>query len=417
MEVQMAKKTQRKEGNEGGDGIEGVGDALQFATDNTDRLADEIGNAGIFDEPSVTDPLEMLRRKRQKIEGEHEGTRGAVNWLLGVLGIEPSYSDEIGQLDEAEREYKDRDAQANASQQSAEAKKKLLELLRRRHTAAIEGAKSSLEQQSDEIQQEYQQQIDEADAIKTQPYYRLGLGSEAELQRDVQKLKDDAETLRSERQRELGQTSLNQIWDDQGRQKELQLEGAGDSTGAQRQALLNDLYRQREQIDPRDQDRLNRFQKIQDQALQNFDAETARQKKLQQAQSDDELAKYKEEKHEAELRSAGKDDEAQLDALKFSIEQRTKSLREQADAEVDPVRKAQLEREADASAGAEKSDLDALRKQLQRESQPGNPNVTPLRDGKDIAPGFADAVKKLDDAATKLDKALAKAKTVQILAD
>jgi hypothetical protein len=76
-----------------------------------------------------------------------------------------------------------------------------------------------------------------------------------------------------------------------------------------------------------------------------------------------------------------------------------------------------LRQAIDSASVAANSDIPSLRTELQRERQASDPNPEAPQDNKDIAPGFAEAVKKLDDAATKLDKALSKAKGVQLLSD
>jgi hypothetical protein len=105
-----------------------------------------------------------------------------------------------------------------------------------------------------------------------------------------------------------------------------------------------------------------------------------------------------------------------------------KSLQEAADAESDPTRKAQLQREVAAAGDAGKIERDSLQQELHRAqmsntqasalsgaSRLGNSNLNALHDGG--ASDLSNAVRKLDDATLKLNKALAHSKTLVLVKD
>jgi hypothetical protein len=79
--------------------------AGMIAIHGLQRLATEINESEKGWGEGVTDPKEMLALKRAAIEREHGvSVRGAANWLYSKLGLQPSYDDEIAQLNEAQRE-------------------------------------------------------------------------------------------------------------------------------------------------------------------------------------------------------------------------------------------------------------------------------------------------------------------------
>jgi hypothetical protein len=198
--------------------------------------------------------------------------------------------------------------------------------------------------------------------------------------------------------------------------KVMTLQAAGNETAARREEIDNQ-FRSEEIAAGNDDQQLGIVQNLHKQALKNFDDDANRQSRFQQAQSEDKLSGYREEANEAKLEAEGKPDEAKIDRLRFSVQQRSKSLQEQADATADPVRKAQLQKEANEATVAGNSEIDSLKKQLQRESQTGGQNLNTPGNTRDFVPALADAAKKLDDAATKLDKAISGAKSVSLLKD
>ena len=230
----------------------------------------------------------------------------------------------------------------------------------------------------------------------------------------ISQLELKANIIRDRSVNRLNDQELIEKLSDQSRMKVLTLQAMGNSAGARREEIDNQFVGE-ELSAGNDLGRLGSIQNLHRQTLMNFDADVERQRKLQASRTEDNIAGYKEESHEAELRAEGKNDEAKIDALKFAAQQRVRSLQEQADAEGDPTRKAQLQNEASAAAEAGKSEVDSLRKEMQRESQssPGNTGSPHL--GGDVAANLADAVKKLDDAATKLDKALSGGKSISLL--
>jgi hypothetical protein len=222
-----------------------------------------------------------------------------------------------------------------------------------------------------------------------------------------------------------GESRLAQQSNDADKLRAAKLEAAGDVRGARRLEFDEGFSTQERSLDPYDDKERTRLQEIHQQALANYDAEAARQSKLQEAQSNDRIAALQEEANDAQLRGEGKTDEAGIAAPKFQTEQRVRSLQEQADAEGDSTRKAQLQKEAAAAADADKTERDALQKELQRTNAQSPALAAATAQAGTGANGLAGASgnnlaevsKKLDDAATKLDKAISNLKTLVLLKD
>jgi hypothetical protein len=222
-----------------------------------------------------------------------------------------------------------------------------------------------------------------------------------------------------------GKSWLSRQPNDADKLRAAKLEAAGDVRGASRQEIDEGFSDQERSLDPYDDKERTRLQEIHQQALANYDAEAARQSKLQEAQSNDRIAALQEEANDARLRGEGKTDEAGIAALKFQTEQCVRSLQEQADAEGDSTRKAQLQKEAAAAADAGKTERDALQKELQRTNAQSPALAAATAQAGTGANGLAGASgnnlaevsKKLDDAATKLDKAISNLKTLVLLKD
>jgi hypothetical protein len=144
-------------------------------------------------------------------------------------------------------------------------------------------------------------------------------------------------------------------------------------------------------------------------------------------QSNDRIAALREEARDAELEGEGKTDEARIAALKFQTEQRVRSLQEQPDAEGDSTKRSQLQKEVAAAADAGNAERDALQKELQRQNSQApalavgsTPSADSGQAGSSHGEGpnnLADVSKRLDDAATKLDRAISKLKTLAVLKD
>ncbi|MGA3066080.1 MAG: hypothetical protein ABSF29_04450 [Tepidisphaeraceae bacterium] len=218
-------------------------------------------------------------------------------------------------------------------------------------------------------QYSYQDAIEEADKLGQRSYSEYGaeFKNEGELEQAIARLKSNAGAVRDEEHtREVNEENFAKS-QDEGRLKSLQLREGGDVTGAERQDIINQLDAEGQDVPAGDQAAGARFKRIRSQTLSNFDADTARRKKFEAAQSDDQIREYQEEGSEAQLRGEGKDWEAKNAALKFSTEQRVRTLREAADAEADITRKQQLNREADAADQAGKIEVQAQLQEHQRQ--------------------------------------------------
>ncbi len=328
-----------------------LAESASTAIENVDQLTTEIGDAGIFDDPNVSDPAEALRLKRQKIEGEHQGLRGVFNYFLGLAHVEPTFQAEMKTIADAQSKYNAGEVQSNERLQAQQAQAKLQQWRAELDSGAADEQKTDDQRKQDSIERSYKSEVQAADDVATnKTYWSQGFKSQQEAQAYSDDIKRDAEAIR---------------------QSELQKLGDSDATAA-------------------------------------------RQAKLQEEQSDDRIAAFREEAKEAQLRGEGRNDDARVAGLDFSTQQRVRSLQEQADAETDPTRKAQLQREIVAAADAGKIERDALPQELQNASQVANSNLNPR--GGDTA-GLSDAVSKLNAATTKLDKVLANTKTLVLLKD
>jgi hypothetical protein len=70
--------------------------------------------------------------------------------------------------------------------------------------------------------------------------------------------------------------------------------------------MENELDSENLAIDPNDKERQKQFAEIRKKSLANFDANTARQRKLEENQSNDRIMAIREQAQEAQLRAAGK---------------------------------------------------------------------------------------------------------------
>jgi hypothetical protein len=394
------------------------GDAADFAVTGLDKLSGEIGNAGTFDKPDIRDPQQLLEYKRAKIEAEHEGLRGVVAHVHSAIWGQPSYQSEMARLGDVEQYSAEDDAKSAAAVRAQQEHLRLEQFSQGLDSTLAAEGKTDVQRERESADQSLDATLQLADQIASgRTFFSQGFKNQTEANAFAAHLRQSAAAIHTAERDKIEMAREGQHASDQAQLDAVNQEARGDITGATRTLLENQLNEERMTIDPNDKDRVAMFDLIDRGKLANFDADVASKSKFDKAQIDDRIAGFQEDSREAELRAEGKGDEAQIDALKFKNRQAIKSLREQSDATADPTQRAELQKAIDAATSAGNSQLDSLRKQLQLESHAGDPSASPLHDGKDIAPAFAEAVKKLDDAATKLDEALSKAKGVQLLAD
>lgn len=386
--------------------------ALGFAFDNVEKVINEAGNAGVFDRTDIHDPQQQLEAKRAKIWEEHQGLRGLVGAVYSALDWQPSYQEQMDELTSAQQYSAIGDAKSAAALNSNQMHAQLQQLRSQVDSAAANTTKSEFEQQMESLGKSYHDQLQAADQIQNgRTYWSQGFKSQAEANAYAQHLRDAAGAIHDAESKKLWVARFGQMESDQGRLSVLNQLATGDTTGAARAALETELDTQQLAIDPNDKERLQQFQEIREKSLANFDADAAKQAKFSQSQSDDRIAALREEAKDAQLRGEGKDDEAKVSALNFATEQRARSLQEQADAEGDSTRKAQLLREAAAATQAGQTERDALQRELRR----GDSNT----DGSGIGSGsnLADVSKRLENATTKLEKMVSNLKNVSLLKD
>ncbi|HEY1923266.1 MAG TPA: hypothetical protein VGG44_11000 [Tepidisphaeraceae bacterium] len=296
--------------------------------------------------------------------------------------------------------------------------------------AALARAPNEFERQQLGAEFQHDDTLAKIEQFGSKPFSAFGnlFKTPAEQAKMVDQLKLDANVVRDETVQHSHDQELYQQLNDAGRLKVLKLQAAGDTTGAQRMAIDNQFLAEERGVDGNDSQRLQRIEAIRTQALANFDSDAARKGKYQEAQTDDQIQSYQEEAKEAQLTAAGRPDDARTSALQFSTQHRVKSLQEAADAESDPVRKSQLQREMAAADSAGKIERDALQQELHHSSmsntqapalsaasQVGHLGVGGSHDGG--TSNFGDAAGKLADAAMKLDKALSRSKTLVLMKD
>jgi len=399
-----------------------VAGAIDFAASNLDKLTGEIGNAGWFDQTDITNPEQQLEYKRAKIESEHEGLRGLWSNVYSTVFGQPSYQEEMNKFSDAER-YSSRGDTKFSAESSAQQESGRLQQLRAQLNATVAAeTKSEFQRQLEVINQNYGAQIQAADSIENNKTFQSqGFKSQAEANAFAENLKQTAGTIQNDEFDKAWRARMFQLASGQESLEVLKQSAAGDTTGAARATLENQLNIEEYSLDPNDKERLQQFGAIKQQTLANFDAADARHRVFDTAQSNERIWALQEEGKDAELRGEGTDDEARVSALNFSTQQRVRELREQADAESDSTRKSQLMREADAAAGAGKIERDALQKELQRtNTQATALSTNTTHDGGDcsaLVTEVTDASRKLNDAAGKLDKMIAGSQKLILLKD
>jgi hypothetical protein len=387
-------------------------------------IGNKIANAGVFDRTDIHNPQEELDYKRAKIEKDYDTWQAsAINSVYAYTGIQDSYQKQMDELTEAQQYSAAGDRKFSADSSAQQEYTRLQQLRTLLDATAASETKTEFQRQMESIGQNYISQLQAADQVANDKmFYGQGFKSQAEANAFAQHLRESASAIHDAEFTKLERGELIELGSDQTRLSMLKKAAAGDTTGAARAALENQLDSEESAIDPNDKERLQRFGAIRQQTLANFDADAARQSKFQAAQSDERILALHEEAQEAQLRGEGKTDEARVAGVKFSTEQRVRELREAADAENDPVRKQQLLREAAAADEAGKQDRDALQKELQRANAQASALSSTQHGGlgsnvEDLAGRLADTAKRLDDAATKLDKLVSNAKTPVILKD
>ena len=107
-------------------------------------------------------------------------------------------------------------------------------------------------------------------------HWSQGFRSQDEASAFAEHLRQTASTIHDAEWSKLERSDLIEIGSDQTRLGALKKLAAGDTTGAARDALENQLNAEEDAIDPNDKERLQRFGAIRQQTLANFDADAAR---------------------------------------------------------------------------------------------------------------------------------------------
>jgi len=404
-------------------------DLIGPTLDSFDTIGNKIANSEVFDRTDIYDSQQFLEYKRGKIDKDYETWQEDVtNSLYSKAGLEDSYQKKMDRLSDAQHSYTAGETKYSADSAAQQENTRLQQLRAELENRAASETKKDFQRQREFVDQNYAQQVQAANQVENgRTFQSQGFKSQAEADAFALHMKDVASAIHTPEADKLSLARAAQMQSGQGRLDALNQMAGGDETGAARTVLENQLDSEQLTIDPNDKERLKQFGLIRQKSLANFYAAASRQEKLQATQSSDRIAALGEEAKEAELEGEGKTGEARIAALKFQTEQRVKSLQEQADAEGDSTKRSQLQKEVAAAAEAGKTERDALQKELQRQ----NIQAPALGAGSTSLSGaghggsshgewpnnFADVSKRLDDAATKLDRAISKLKTLAVLKD
>jgi hypothetical protein len=412
-----------------GDRPADVGGAFGFAAQAVDAVTGEVANAGKFDRTDIHDAGELAEYKRGKIESDHQGLRGAVSSLYSGVGLVPSYQSEMDTLTEAEDYAHTGDKRSAADIDSQRTRMGLQQMRAQMDAAVADESKPDFQRQRESADANYRQQMDAAGNIaNNKTFSSQGFKSQAEADAFANQITHDASAMHDSQLDKLTRARYDEMQTGKDQLDVLKQIGTGDKEGAARSALQAELNASERKIDPNDTEKTKQFENISAQSLANFDASAARQGKYQEARTDDQISAFQEEAKESQLRAQGRGDDAKVAALDFSTQQRVRPLQEEADAEADPTRKGQLQREIAATNDAGKIERGSLQQELHRTqmsnvqasamsaaSQAGASGLQAMHYGG--GSNLNDAVRKLDDATLKLDKALSHSKTLVLVKD
>jgi hypothetical protein len=312
------------------------------------------------------DPYQLMQREENLRGATYDGPTGLLRYLLHKSDADAASMD-FAQADLAER--KADKGQTSTQQIIANVNDFRAKHDQSRIEAELAQSQGPFAAETLRVGREYDQAIEEAETLgqKSLSSYGRQFQPPADLQKAVNEMKSNAGIARdAELGRIQNEKRASQV-EDAGHLKSLELQAAGDTTGAKRQDLVNQLDAELFASPPQDWEAGQRYDHIRKLALSNFDADAARQKKLEGAESQDRLRGFQEETTEANLRAQGKDWDADFAAMKFKTDQRVRGLHEKADAEGDAEKKKQLNQQADAAAAAWKADVDAMVQEHQRE--------------------------------------------------
>jgi hypothetical protein len=228
----------------GQSGPEAGGAGLSDATvgiDGLSALGGSIANAGIFDRTDIRDPKEMQQYKRDKILADNSGLRGLVNIAYGKLGLETSADDELKELSQASSDSDTREREeAWRLKGQTEHDQYGHDLRVLREAVAATGRSESQNEQAS-IDKTYQSEMSEADKLANENWAGAGFSSPRAQNEEVIQFKQNAQLLRQASESKLTNEDREGVFLNDNRLKALQLQASGDSTGARRQELQNQL--------------------------------------------------------------------------------------------------------------------------------------------------------------------------------
>jgi hypothetical protein len=312
------------------------------------------------------DPFQLMQREESLRGATYDGPTGLLRYLFHKSDADAASTD-FADADLAER--KADKGQISTQQIIANINDFRAKYDQSRFEAELAQSPSPMAAETLRVGREYNQAVEEAETLGQKSLSSFGrqFQTPADLQRAVNEMKSNAGIARdAELGRIQNEKRASQV-EDAGHLKSLELQAARDTTGAKRQNLVNQLDADFFASPPQDWEAGQRYDHIRKLALSNFDADAARKKKLDTAESQDQILGFQEETTEANLRGQGKGWDADFAAMKFKTDQRVRSFRERAAAEGDADKKKQLNREADAAAAAGKADVDAMVKEHQRD--------------------------------------------------
>jgi hypothetical protein len=209
------------------------GEGLGFALENVDKLTAEIGNAGLFDRTDIHDPQEQLESKREKIESEHEGLRGALGSVYSKLGRQPSYQSEMNELSDAQRQYAEGETKGAEKLNQQQEHNRLQQLRGQVDSALADENKSDFDRQRGAIDGNYSAQLEAAKQVADgRTFQSQGFKSQAEANAYAQHLKEAAGQIHNTENNKLWMAREGQLTAGQERIGALNQIAAGDGAGA-----------------------------------------------------------------------------------------------------------------------------------------------------------------------------------------
>lgn len=345
--------------------------SAMIAIHGLNQLANEISKGNQNDEiNAMEDPMEQLRKRRELIESEHTGLRGGANYLYGKLGLEPTYDEEISQLNESEKQMRATDRRQRQVEAGTRNRKSIDAQAEDQDFDASHITDNDFAKRQAQLDRALKKHDDAADKI-LEGWQQYGFGAYKDAEAFVDKLKGNSRKIHDAAEKELQKAEQEHIADLSATAQQLSLRSSGQTREADRQELERRIAKQQEEEDKKGADAGRTFREnVAPQMRTQFDQQNDRREAAQKFESDQRLAAIDESQIEATLRGQHTrrgDQEASMRAEVFAIDQRVAKAKELADLETDIVKKKQLQAEADKLATAAVTEKAAIQERYNRE--------------------------------------------------